>query len=155
MLVSLVESKSGYFKEKPWIEKALWDDWRAHLETEMLDWTTSNNALEMWEFFKNSLREATLLFIPFKEVTQHSKPFWCTELTKASKELKQLRRNFRYKSNHANLEKLAELFKRLLSEKASAERLLEGTGTQTRQRILGIVQENVRWKQFSSGSHQE
>ena len=77
----------------------------------------------MWEFFKNSLREATLLFIPFKKVTQHSKPFWCTELTIASKELRQLRRNFRYKSNYANLEKLAEakeLFKRLLSEKASA-----------------------------------
>ena len=123
VLVSLVESKSGYFKEKPWVEKALWDDWRAHLETEMLDWKTSDNALEMWEFFKNSLREATLLFIPFKNVTQHSKAFWCPELTIASKELKQLRRNFRYKTNHANLEKLAkakELFKRLLSEKASA-----------------------------------
>ena len=77
----------------------------------------------MWEFFKNSLREATLLFIPFKKVTQHSKPFWCTELTIASKELRQLRRNFRYKSIYANLEKLAEakeLFKRQLSEKASA-----------------------------------
>ena len=123
VLVSLVESRSGYFKEKPWIEKAMWDDWRAHLETEILDWTTSDNALEMWEFFKNSLREATLLFIPFKKVTQHSKPFWCTELTIASKELRQLRRNFRYKCNYANLEKLAEakeLFKQLLSEKASA-----------------------------------
>ena len=48
VLVSLVESKSGYFKEKPWIEKAMWDDWRAHLETEMLDWTNSDNVLEMW-----------------------------------------------------------------------------------------------------------
>ena len=74
----------------------MWDDWRAHLETEMLDWTTSDNALEMWEFFKNSLREATLLFIPFKKVTQHSKPFWCAGLTIASKELRQLRRYFRY-----------------------------------------------------------
>ena len=81
----------------------------------MLTKKTSEDALEMWDFFRNSLRDATQFFIPSKKVTQHSKPFWCPESTKASKELRQTRRKFRYKSNHANLKKLVEA-KKLLND---------------------------------------
>ena len=91
-----------------------------HLEMEKLTKKTSEDALEMWDFFKNCSRDATQLFIPSKKVTQHNKPFWCPELTIASKELRQTRRKSRYKSNHANQEKLVEakeIFKRLISEK--------------------------------------
>ena len=76
----------------------------------------------MLRFLNNSLREATQLFIPSKKLTQHSKPFWCRELTIASKELRLIIQKFRYKPNHVNMEKLVEAketFKRFVSEKAS------------------------------------
>ena len=120
--VTLVKSTNVCSKEKPWIKKAIWDEWSMHLETEMLTRKTSEDALEMWESFQNSLRDATHFFIPSKKVTQHSKPFWCPELTIASKDLRQTKRKIRYKSNHANLKKLVEakeIFERLISEKAS------------------------------------
>ena len=64
MKVTLVKSTNVYSKEKPWIEKAMWDEWSVHLETEMLTGKTSEDALEMWESFKNSLRDATQFLIP-------------------------------------------------------------------------------------------
>ena len=75
MKVTLVKSTIVYSKEKPWIEKAMWEEWSE--ETKMLTGKTSAGALEMWYSFKNSLRDATHFFIPSKKVTQHSKPFWC------------------------------------------------------------------------------
>ena len=39
-----------------------------HLETEMLTRKTTENALEMWDSFKNSLRDATQFFIPSKKL---------------------------------------------------------------------------------------
>ena len=120
--VTLFKSTHVYSKEKPWIEKAMWEEWSMHLETEMLTRKTSEDASEMWDSFKNSLRDATQLFSPSKKVTKHSKPFWCPELSIASKELRLTKRKFRYKSNHANLKQLVEAkatFKQLISEKAS------------------------------------
>ena len=72
---TLVKLTNVYPKEKPLIEKALWDVWSLHLEMEMLTSKTSQDALEMWEFFKKSFREATQFFILSEKVTQHSKPF--------------------------------------------------------------------------------
>ena len=68
------------------------------------------------------MREVTQFFIPSKNVTEHSKPFWCPELTTASEEPRLIRRKIRYKSNHANLENIVEAketVKRFVSEKAS------------------------------------
>ena len=59
---------------------------------------------------------------PNKTITNHSKLFWCQELTHASQELRKLRRKFRYSSNYRNLTELnqaKESFKTFLSEKAS------------------------------------
>ena len=92
--VTLVKSMNVYPKEKPWIEKALGEEWIWHLEMEMLTRKTSQDALELREFFKNSLKEAAKLLIPSKTVTQHSKPIWCPELSTASQELRLIRRKF-------------------------------------------------------------
>ena len=73
--VTLVKSTNVYSKEKPWIEKARWEEWSMHLETEMLTKKTSDDAFEMWDSFKNSLRDATQFFIPAEKVIRRSKPF--------------------------------------------------------------------------------
>ena len=53
--VTLVESTNVYSKEKPWIEKSMWEEWSKHLETEMLTRKTSEDDSEMWDFLKKSL----------------------------------------------------------------------------------------------------
>ena len=67
------------------------------------------------------MKDAIKLCIP-KKYTNYSKPFWCAELTHASKELRNLMRKYKNNSNYRNLTKLnlgEECFKTLLSEKAS------------------------------------
>ena len=66
MKVTLVKSTNVYSKEKPWIEKAMWEEWSE--ETKMLTGKTSEDSLEMWDSFKNSLRDATQFFIPSKKL---------------------------------------------------------------------------------------
>ena len=61
-------------------------------------------------------------YIPLKTISRHSKPFWNSELTKSSEELRHLRRKFICCSNYINGEKLAKAkqnFKKQLSDSAS------------------------------------
>ena len=92
------------------------------MENNFLEFSEENpDASCMWEYFKISMKDATKLCIPNKKIT-NSKPCWCQELTHASKELRNLRRKFKYNSNYRNLTKLnqaKESFKTLLSKKAS------------------------------------
>ena len=81
-----------------------------------------NNSTTQWKTFLNLLLHASEKYIPLKTISRHSKPFWNSELTKSSEELRHLRRKFKYRSNYINGEKLArakENFKKQLSDSAS------------------------------------
>ena len=108
---------------KPWIEKADWESWRNFLEQEICDPFNWNDEPECcWKSLKSILTEATTLYIPTKRTNRNSKPFWNVELSKASNELRALRRKFKYNSNFRNGQHLAQArdhFKKLLSESAS------------------------------------
>ena len=71
----------------------------------------------------NLLLDASEKYIPLKTISRHSKPFWNSELTKSSEELRHLRRKFKYCSNYINGAKLARakenITKQLSSDSAS------------------------------------
>ena len=81
-----------------------------------------NNSTTQWKTFLNLLLDASEEYIPLKTTSRHSKPFWNSELTKSSEELRHLRRKFKFCSNYINGEKLASAkvnFKKQLSDSAS------------------------------------
>ena len=110
-------------QSKPWIEKEDWESWRNFLEQEICDPVNWNDDPECcWKSLKGILTEATNLYNPTKRTNRNSKQFWNEELSKASNELRALRRKFKYNSNFRNGQHLAEArdhFKKILSESAS------------------------------------
>ena len=105
------------------MEKANWKLWIDYVETGIgeID-LNDNNSTTQWKTFLNLLLDASEKYIPLKTISIHSKPFWNSELTKSSEELRHLRRNFKCCSNYKYGEKLArvkENFKKQLSDSAS------------------------------------
>ena len=55
--------------EKPWIEKALWDEWTNHMEIKIMDFSEKNpDASCMEEYVRRSMKDATKLFLPNKKL---------------------------------------------------------------------------------------
>ena len=106
------------------MEKANWKLWTDYVQTGIgeID-LNDNNSTTQWKTFLNLLLDASEeKYIPLKTIYRHSKPFWNSELTESSEELRHLRRKFKHCSNYINVEKLArakENFKKQLSDSAS------------------------------------
>ena len=105
------------------MKKTNWKLWTDYVETGIgeID-LNDNNSTTQWKTFLNLLLDASEKYIPLKTISRHSKPFWNSELTKSSEELRHLRRKFKYCSNYINGEKLVrtkESFKKQLSDSAS------------------------------------
>ena len=123
VLVDFAVSTEKLKTKKLWMEKANWKLWTDYVETgigkiNLID----NNSTTQWKIFLNLLLDASKKYIPLKTKSRHSKPFWNSELTKSSEELRHLRRKFKLCSNYINGEKLArakENFKKQLSDSAS------------------------------------
>ena len=123
VLVDFAVSTEKLKTKKLWMEKANWKLWKDYVETGIgeID-LNDNNSTTQWKTFLNLLLDASEKYIPLKTISRHSKPFWNSELTKSSEELRHLRRKFKYCSNYINGEKLArakENFKKQLSDSAS------------------------------------
>ena len=69
--------------KKIWIEKADCVGWTSFVEGRIDDlMVVGDDPVFLWNEFKNLLHEASLGHIPLKCVSNHSKPFWNSDLTK-------------------------------------------------------------------------
>ena len=106
--------------KKLWIEKADWVGWTSFIESRINDlMVVGDDPVFLWNEFKNLLHQASFGHIPLECVSNHSKPFWNSDLTDASNELRFLHKKFKYKSNFENGQKLQaakEFFKILLNK---------------------------------------
>ena len=106
--------------KKLWIEKADWVGWTSFVEGRIDDlMVVGDDPVFLCNEFKNLLHKSSLSHIPLKCVSNHSKPFWKSDLTDASNELRFLRKKFKYKTNFENGQKLKaakERFKILLNK---------------------------------------
>ena len=107
VIMRLERSSTTEKTKKIWIEKADWVGWTSFVEGRIDDlMVVGDDPVFLWNEFKNLLHEASLGHIPLKCVSNHSKPFWNSDLTDASNELQFLRKKFKYKSNFENGQKL-------------------------------------------------
>ena len=92
--------------------------WTSFIEGRIDDlMVVGDDPVFLWNEFKNLLHETSFGHIALKCVSNHSKPFWNSDLTDASNELRFLRKKFKYKSNFEKGQKLKaakERFKILL-----------------------------------------
>ena len=129
-----------------WIEKADWAGWISFIEGRIDDlMVVEDDPVFLWNEFKNLLHEASFGHIPLKCVPNYSKPFWNSDWTDASSELRFLRKKFKYKSNFENGEKLKaakERFKILLNKSVTEwmENYLLSLGHK-RGRVLDFLQD--------------
>ena len=123
VIMRLERSSTTEKTKKLWIEKADWVGWTSFVEGRIDDlMIVGDDPVFLWNELKNLLHEASLSHIPLKCVSDHSKPFWNSDLTDASNELRFLRKKFKYKSNFENGQKLKaakERFKFLLNKSAT------------------------------------
>ena len=120
VIMRLERSSTTEKTKKLWIEKADWVGWTSFVEGRIDDlMVVGDDPVFLWNEIKNLLHESSLSHIPLKCVSDHSKPFWNSDLTDASNELRFLRKKFKYKSNFENGQKLKaakERFKILLNK---------------------------------------
>ena len=110
---------------KPWLQKADWEAWQNVLEKPShasLEAVQCPSAKDQWGSVLVDITEPTLLAIPYKRSSRHSKPFWSEDLSQKSAELRALRKKFKYCSSCSNGERLNNAkneFNSLLSGKSS------------------------------------
>ena len=113
VIMRLERSSTTEKTKKLWIEKADWVGCTSFVEGRIDDlMVVGDDPVFLWNEFKNLLHEASLSHIPLKCVSNHSKPFWNSDLTDASNELQFLRKKFKYKSNFEKGQKLKAAKKR-------------------------------------------
>ena len=107
---------------KPWFEKCDWENWSQALEALTESVQFKGDIHRTWDTIKEAIQTATREHIPTKKVYTQNKQFWNKLLTEASKQLRNLRKVFKYKSSPRNdiaLEKAKETFKNLLQDSAA------------------------------------
>ena len=74
--------------------EANWKLWTFYVEPGMdkID-PNDNNSTTEWKTFLSLLLCASEKYMPLETISSHSKPFWNSESTKSSKELRHLRKN--------------------------------------------------------------
>jgi len=112
----------------------------------MSDFCTSVDPENIWETIKVILLKCKELFVPMAVSHTHNKPYWNKELSELSTQLREARRQFKYRSSYENgdkLDQIKEQFKATLS--AAQQRYLESKSM----KLNDNDGENF-WKEFKS-----
>ncbi len=88
-----------------------WPSWEANMEVALQNWYDqmvgmSHDVNYLCETFTEVITSCANNHLPTKSVTKHSRPFFSPELKDLQSELRTANRNFRYRSDQANLAKL-------------------------------------------------
>ncbi len=88
-----------------------WTQWEMSLEEALQAWydhciDSQVNVNDMCTAFTEAVNKCANDHLPTKSVCSHSRPFFNKELKQAQNELRQARRDFRYRSDQRNLSKL-------------------------------------------------
>ena len=84
---------------------------------------TSHNPITIWNRLKCAMLDTKAKTVPSKQVSNFSKPYWNSELSQMSKEVRNARKAFKYRSDFRNgelLEKAKDAFSLSLAEAKNA-----------------------------------
>ena len=99
-------------------DKADWDKWSDELNGACeYALSTNKNAKELFSGLQNAIDDCNRRNVPLKTVCEHSKPFWCDNLTKLSVALQNANVKYKNRSDPANkkeLEKTRDEFQNAL-----------------------------------------
>ena len=111
LLVSETQQNSGTWSVFDW-ENTDWfyfEDTVNYLTFQALpNLANADDPFLLWNRAKDILLKAKSTAVPTKLITQHSKPYWNSELSCLSKTLREARKNFKFRSNFTNGEVLRE-----------------------------------------------
>jgi len=99
-----------YFR---YYNKADWYSFSYTVETmceqHMSDSRTSSDPDNIWKTLKRVLLECKELFVPMAVSNGNNKPYWNKELSELSTQLREARRQFKYRFSYKNRDKLDQI----------------------------------------------
>ena len=144
---SVCSQKNVPPKEKLDLTTIDWDDWSNRIET-LLKENIPHEALlpeRKWELLNDAIHKATKETCATKISSVHSKPYWTSQLTEASKHLRDAKKAYGKRNTISNKEKLdtaKEFFDELRKKECQKFILM-------RTKSLNVAQATKFWKQFN------
>ena len=87
-----------------------WDSYCSAVDTtigtELINLLLYNNPTQLWSWLNGTLNQLNKVHVPVKKVSRHSKPYWNDNLSLLSREVREARKRFKYRSNEFNKTRL-------------------------------------------------
>ena len=126
-----------------------WDLWATRLSSEVYDHIgvsldRYHCPVTLWRALRSLITKTNLSTIPTKRVTQHSKPFWTTELSELSRSVQHNRKKMCVRYTPSNIDAY-KLSKHLFAKKLTAEK---NSWIRGKLENLNVTESKIFWKNY-------
>ena len=143
------KTNSNHFTVKLDIDKVNWDNWSSQIEQKIEDNLTifenEEDPDKLWKEINNIMLESTKTHGGLKRTSRFSKPYWSTELTELSRQLRLARKAYKRRNTDSSYNNLVEAKENFEQRKQTEgkEFILKRTSN------LNSAQAKTFWKEFN------